>query len=331
MSRIKTMTTTLATFSVALGIGFVMQYGEEAVASPANADEEVDRSVVRSIMVSTNAQGDSIFSVPDVVTTPLAHIENVQTVAAVDAVYQEVAVPALGTLLAVPFDDCTTDFTAQPDVAAMVQLSISSPCNADAFFLVRHEGMTFSGQADDDGNAVLQIPALSANASYALSFHNIEEGRVTVAVPDVGLYDRAVLQWYGKHNLQLHALEFGAKIGDPGHIWSASTNSPEQAYAGERGFMVHLGAPEADLPYQAEVYTFPSGRLNRDGSIVLQIGVTITENNCGRELDATTIQTNAGQMLVVEELKIQMPNCGAVGDFMMLRDRFEDLTLASSQ
>ncbi len=330
MSRIKTMATTAATFSVALGIGFVMQYGEEAAASTSDPEQEVDRRVVRSVMVASNAQGDSIFGVPNIVTTPLAHMDNVQTVAAVDAVYTELDVPEMGTILAVPFDECETEFAARLDVAAMVQLSISSPCNADTYFVVRHEGMTFSGLADGDGDATLQIPALSAKATYALSFHNVEEGRVSVTVPDVHLYDRAVLQWYGPHNLQLHALEFGAKIGDPGHIWSASTHSPEQAFAGERGFMVHLGAPSADLPYQAEVYTFPSGRLNHSGSIVLQIGVTITDKNCGREIDATTIQTVTGQMLVTEDLKVQMPGCSAVGDFMMLRDRFEDLTLASS-
>ncbi len=329
MSRMKSVGTALATFSIALGVGFIMQYGEETTSRGADQNAEIDRSVVRSVMVTTNAQGDSVFGVPDVVTTPLAHIENVQTVAAVDETYKEMAVPTMGTILAVPFDDCHTDVSVQPDVAAMVELTVSSPCYGNEYFVIRHEEMVFSAITDDDGNATVKVPALSADAIFAISFRNVEEGRVSLIVPDVGLYDRAVLQWQGRHNLQLHALEFGAKIGDAGHIWSASTHSPEQAYAGERGFMVHLGTPDAEIPYQAEVYTFPSGLLNRDGAIVLQIGVTITDDNCGREIDATTIQTNAGQMLVAQDLKASMPGCGAVGDFMMLRDRFEDVTLAS--
>ena len=130
--------------------------------------------------------------------------------------------------------------------------------------------------------------------------------------------------------MRLHALENGARIGDPGHVWSASLHTAEDARAGRNGFVVYLGDTEAVIPYQAEIYTLPEGRMSRDGGVDLRVGVTVTAENCGREVDAKTIQTNAGQMLVTTEVAMQMPVCDQIGEVAFLRDKFTDLTLVSN-
>lgn len=329
MSGNSTLKTIAITLSVALGVGFIMQYGQEASSGSDAQVDRADRKAVRTLMMSTNDQGQSVFGVPDVVTTPIAHFENVQAVVAVDAVYTEFSVPQMGTILATPIAGCATTLTAAPEDAAMVSLYLSAPCETDADFVLRHDAMAFTTRTDDDGNASMIVPALAVDATYSVLFDNVELARTTVNVPDVRIYDRVILQWNGSYNLQLHALEAGAVIGDPGHVWSASVQTAKDAVAGEQGFVVRLGTSNADLPRLAEVYTFPAGQGRSETPTVLQLGVAVTEANCGREVDTTTIQTNMGGPLTTRQLGAALPGCDAVGQVTMLRDKFDDITLAS--
>jgi hypothetical protein len=328
MSRISTIKTVVTTLSVALGVGFIMQYDQAASTESEARSAAADSGAIRTLMMSTNAQGEAVFGVPDVVTTPLLHSQNVQTVVAVDAVYVEFAVPQMGTILATPIEGCNAEITAMPDVAAMVSLAVSVPCATNADFILRHNDLMFTARTDDEGDAVLTVPALTVDATFAVLFNNVEVARVSLDVPDVGMFDRAVLQWKGTHNLQLHALEAGALIGDPGHIWSASVHGAAQAIEGEQGFVVRLGTSDADVPHLAEVYTYPVGRASRDTLTVLQIGVAMTERNCGREVDVMTIQSNMGRSLVAQNISAALPSCDAIDGVVMLRDKFQDVTLA---
>lgn len=286
------------------------------------------QSKVTSRMAVNNARGDSVFGVPDVVTTPLPHVENVQKVASVSAAYPERRPPTLGTIQMMPSTNCQVVLTASPVVAALVELELAADCDRNSSFVIRHMELTFSGRTDDEGNAKFTAPALSGAATYAVFFRNLEAASVTVDVPDVERYDRAILQWRGRDNLQLHALEFGARIGEPGHIWTASTSSAEQALANSRGFMMRLGANDADLPFMAEIYTFPSDQLSQYGAISLHVGALVTQQNCGRKVDAEAFQTNADNMLVARDLHIPMPPCDALGRSVMMPNMFQDLTLA---
>lgn len=328
MSRVSTVKTILTTLAVALGVGFVVQYDEENADASHSPAEVAEGGAVRTLMMSTNALGEAVFGVPDVVTTPIPHFKNVQAVMAVDAVYMEFAVPQMGTILASPVAGCSTQMSAMLNIAAMVDLSISLPCAADTDFVLRHDDLIFTGRTDDDGNAALTVPALAVDATFAVLIDNVEQARVTLVVPDVLMYDRAVLQWTGTYNVQLHALESGASIGDSGHVWSASVHTAAEAITGKQGFVVRLGTTDADVPQLAEVYTYPAGRDGRDTPTVLQMGVTVTETNCGREVDAMTIQTNSGQSVVARKIAAALPGCDSVGKLAMLRDKFEDITLA---
>lgn len=284
---------------------------------------------VTSRMVVNNAKSDSIFGVPDVVTTPLPHVRNVETVASVNVAYPGQSAPTLGTIQMTPSANCQTVLTASTGVAALVDLELSANCHPNTPFVMRHMGLAFSGKTDPEGKAQIRAPALSKDARFAVFFRNLEAASVTQDVPDAELYDRAILQWRGTDNLQLHALEFGARIGDQGHIWTASTRSPEMAASESRGFMMRLGRTDVDLPYMAEIYTFPSGLSDRSGAISLHVGAFVTQRNCGRKVDAEAIQTNSGNLVVARGLRIPMPTCDALGRSVMMPNMFQDVTLAA--
>ena len=330
MSRFKTIKTIASTLTIAVAIGFVVQYGESTPRVGNGDDQETYNRAPRSLMLSTNAQGQPVFGVPSVVTTPLDHAANLQRVMAVDAVYTELDVPNFGTIMATPAVGCETKLTARRELAAMVVLAVSAPCNENQSFVISHSGLQIAGETDRRGNAVVRIPALVPNAEFDIAFDNILNASTKIFVPELRQYDRAVLLWATTDNMRLHSLENGAQIGDPGHVWSASLHTAQDARAGRNGFVVYLGDADAEIPFQAEIYTLPEGRMSRDGGVDLRVGVTVSADNCGREVDARTIQTNAGQMLIATDIAMQMPACSQIGEVAFLRDKFTDLTLVSN-
>ncbi len=329
MSRIKSIKAIGSTLTVAVAIGFIVQYGEAGPDVPVGDSGRISSEAPRTLMMATNNQGQAVFGVPDVVTAPHDHVENLRQVVAVDAVYTEFDAPQLGTILATPVSDCNTQITAKRKIAAMVELTVAAPCHESADFVVQHEGLMFSGITDRGGNAVVMVPALVTDAAFALTFANVLQATTDIFVPELRQYDRAVLQWKTRDNMRLHALERGAAIGESGHVWSASIHSAEDTRARQHGFVVYLGNFAGDIPYQAEVYTFPEGLFNRDGDVILQVGVSVSDKNCNREVEATTIQTNAGEMLVNSTFAVKMPTCDQVGNVVLFNDKFTDLTVAS--
>lgn len=329
MSRFKTIKTVASTLTIAVAVGFVMQYNEPApIVGTAEADPVYNKAP-RTLMMSTNAQGQAVFGVPDVVTVPLDHAANTQSVVAVDVVYTELDVPAMGVILATPVIGCDTAMSAKRLPAAVIELSVSTPCSPDAEIVIQHEGLAFSAVTDSDGDVVVTVPALVTAAEFSITVGNVLQASTSIFVPELRQYDRAVVQWSSVDNIRLHALENGAQIGDPGHVWSASVHTPQDTRDGVNGFVAYFGDADVEIPFQAEVYTFPAGQMNRDTVVDLRVGISVDEANCDREVEAVTIQTNAGQMLVKSEIVLLMPSCDQVGQIVFFDDKFSDLTLAS--
>jgi hypothetical protein len=183
---------------------------------------------------------------------------------------------------------------------------------------VQHGMIRFSARTDANGDVQIDVPALSVDAEFALLMNNIEYARVDLPVPAVRSYDRAVLQWRGASNLQLHAFAPGATVGDAGHVWSASVHDSTET----RGFVQRLGATRTDIPYLVEIYTYPRGVRSAESDLAVQIGVALTPDNCGRRTDVTTFQINRGEMVMRQILALSMPGCDAAGTVVLLGDQF---------
>jgi len=330
MSRLKTIKTIASTLAIALSIGFAAQYGETTPNMVGGDVSETYNKAPRSLMLSTNSEGQAVFGVPNIVTTPLNHSANAQRVVAVDTVYTEFDSPQFQSIMALPMSGCNATVTARREPAALVSLRVSAPCLTNKSFVVSHSGLRVAATTDRRGNAQIVMPALVPAASFEVSFDNILKAATEIFVPELRRYDRAVLQWSTQDNMRLHALEHGAQIGEPGHVWSASFHTAEDTRAGKNGFVLFVGDAAADIPYRAEVYTFPEGQMNRNSGVDLRVGVTVTASNCGREVDAGTIQTNSGQTLVVKDITLEMPVCDQVGEVTLIRNKFTNLAVVSN-
>ncbi|MWD28654.1 translocase [Aquicoccus sp. SCR17] len=227
-------------------------------------------------------------------------------------------------------EECSVGMEAEPQAAATVALSLDAPCQPNARVTIHHNGMMFTDVTDADGNLSLTVPALASQAVFIAALDN-SEGAVAMAdVPSLDRFDRIVLQWKGQEGIELHAMEFSDDYDGPGHVWSKAERSPEAAESGEGGFLVTLGDAGMDGALQAEVYTFPAAATKRSGDVDMSVEAEVTEGNCGKEIEAQTIEVHRGTAPRVQDVTVFVPDCDAVGDFLVLKNLIEDLKIASN-
>lgn len=366
MSKVKQIGMAAGTFSVALGIGFVMQNGD-ALASRFGSDTEMDRpapfvqdeaievsslSMVPDMQpMATSVEEDSDLEIaqaslastdspaidmpkPDItaaVTLPeQGKIEPQQEAPVQLAALDPETVPDIEIDAPASVEvDCVPEMTARAGQAAMVDLSVSAPCHAGVAFTIHHQGMMFTAKTDGDGVAVMAVPALAEVAVMIAAFEDGNGAVATTAVPDFASYDRAVLQWQGDTAVMLSAYEDGAGFGDAAHIHAANPGNMERVTSAEGGYLVRLGDTETTDALMAEIYTFPTGMLGRAPDVMLAAEAEITSGNCGKEMSAQSIQISPDGGTSALDLTMIMPDCDAVGDFLILQNMFEDLTLAA--
>lgn len=398
MSQVKKIAMAAGTFSVALGIGFVMQNGDalasrfsagDVAAAPPRpavvpAEEQVADAqvvipeqapvpamspltqVVPSDPVDEAAESEPVLSETDATPTedlaladaesPSIQVPDVAPIVAavllpgpIDTIQrgiqptQPVQLAALGDEFdtmdsvtegtdaqSLAESGCDAELTAKAAEASFVTLSLTAPCHGNSPAVIHHQGVMFTVLTDADGHAEFIAPALAEVAVFIAAFDDDEGAVATIAVPDFADYDRAVLQWQGDLAVNLSAYEFGAGFGEEGHIWTEATQSADRALTGKGGFMVPLGDPSLDNSYRAEVYVFPTGMAGRDGDVTLVTEVEITADNCGQQIAAQSIQVGPGGESSALDLTLVVPACDAVGDYLVLQNMFQDLTVAAA-
>ncbi len=229
-----------------------------------------------------------------------------------------------------PAPGCEVTMTADPAPAAMVALMIEASCLPDARFTLHHSGMMFHALTDDSGRANLRVPALARNAVFIAAFDDAAGAVAQIDVPTLDFYDRVVAQWRGDTGLGLHALEFDARYFGAGHVHSASPSDMSAAASGSSGFLTRFGTNAGADALMAEVYTFPTRTAHSSGRIGLSVEAEVTAANCGKEIAAQTLQLKPGEALRSQEVTLYMPDCAATGEFLVLKNLFEDLKVATN-
>lgn len=225
---------------------------------------------------------------------------------------------------------CGAIMTASVKEMAMIGLTLTAPCRGDQSVTVAHAGMVFSGKINHLGTYTVEVPALMAEADFAVTF---EDGEQVVAFADVPMADeieRVVLQYQGASGLQIHALEFGADYDEDGHVWMGAARDPETAARVGGGYMTVLGLVDQIDPLIAEIYTYPKTTDDREGVVRLSIEAEVTALNCETEATGQTIQSDAAGLAVPVDLTVAMPDCTAIGEYLVLKNLLRDLKIASN-
>ena len=78
----------------------------------------------------------------------------------------------------------------------------------------------------------------------------------------------------------------------------------------------------------AEVYTFPKTETNLAGTVALSVETEISTNNCGLELEAQSLQILDNGEIKTQDLTLPVPDCDAIGSFLVLNNLLLDLKVA---
>ena len=320
----------VASISAALAIGYVMQHESHPqirlAQKPAGAAPAEDRIAIEEIALT--AAPVSVTEIPAVVPAKEDAVVHAAAASQLDAV--PVPPARESPVLKQPVASCDPEMTARAMPPAMVELSLKATCLPERRVTIHHNGMMFTQLTDAEGLLTLQVPALSFSAVFIADFGDDIGAVAHSTVPDLAGYDRGVLQWRGNAGLHLHAMEFGAGFGEDGHIWADHPGSSDLALAGQGGFVTLLGDRDLIEGHHAEIYTFPSGQSLRNGDVALSVDVEVNSENCQQQLEAEALQLTDGSGLEVRELVLSMPQCDAVGDFLVLKNLLQDLKIAAN-
>ena len=222
-------------------------------------------------------------------------------------------------------DPCpvTLDLMAQP--GAILGLTLIAPCHPNARVVLRHAGLAIAVTTTANGALFLDLPGLARDGAVEVMLPDGKTVTAAVALSDLGQVRRFGVQWQADDAFQLHAFEQDAGLET--HVSAQNRQSPPiGGLTAKGGYLMQLGDASADLPLLAEVYTFPA-----DAAIAADVVVeaAVTPATCARELLAETL-TSTGGAAFVTDLSLAMPECDAVGDFLVLNNLATDPKIAAA-
>ncbi|MEM6727723.1 MAG: hypothetical protein AAF618_04415 [Pseudomonadota bacterium] len=305
----------VGTFGVAMGVGFFMQQQDASAAytDMGGAAPEMPADVT-----------------PEALQSPAAAIAT-NAVMPIPAPAMLAPPPAAAPIA--PLDvqarseqSCDISMSANVRSAALVMLELAAPCNGGESFTIHHEGMMFSAKLSGDGRAALMAPALSERATFIAALESGGGALAEADVPALADFDRVVLQWKGAPGFEIHAMEYGATYGEAGHVWHDAPRTAAETAAGNGGFLLALGDGRVPEPRFAQVYTFPRAAAVEPGKVALSVEAEVTAANCATQMEAQTLERADGATRITD-LVLALPECEAIGDFLVLKNLLTDLTL----
>jgi hypothetical protein len=251
----------------------------------------------------------------------------VQVSATAEAAVPVPTVPVPATpapVVATPTCSAKLDLAVEP--GALLGLSLVAPCHPDERVLLRHAGLTVTGKTNAAGSLFLSLPALTTESAVEAAFADGTKADASVTVPELAAMRRIAVQWQGSDNFALHGLEDGADFAQAGDI---SANNPGQqptaAAIPSGGWMVAMGDATVDNPMLAEVYTYPAVAAGRAD---IAIEAAVTASTCGRDMLGQTLASTGGAVSVTD-LTLSMPACDGQSGYLVLKNLFPDMKIAS--
>ena len=263
---------------------------------------------------------------PIVMAAAEATIPGAPAIAEAAPVLPETVQPETVPPLAEATDPCAITLDLMPEANAMIGVTMLAPCRGSERVVLKHGGLAVSGQTTANGALFTGLPAMQSPASVEVLFSDGDSFEASIDMPELVDLRRFAVQWQADDAFQLHAFENGAGYGDAGHVSGADPHRPAAGAPAKGGFLVLLGDSATENPLLAEVYTFPADPAAKSEVV---IETAVTEATCGRELLGETLSSVDGTVEITD-LTVAMPECDAVGDYLVLKNLAPDLNIASA-
>lgn len=225
---------------------------------------------------------------------------------------------------------CDISLSALPETGAMVRLQLDAPCYRQQRITISHAGLEFSEITDLDGSYEVLIPVFERYAPFSVTFAdgNSVEAK-TLGLSLEGIH-RVAISWRGGPGLHIHALEYGADFGEPGHVWAGATDAFANEARTDGGVLATFGNADVLNPHLAEVYTYPSYGAVADGAVRLIVEAEVTPKTCGTNISGKTLQFEDSGKISTTTVSLVMPECGDVGGFLVLNNLLQNMKIAQN-
>ena len=218
---------------------------------------------------------------------------------------------------------CGLSLTASAAEDASILLAISAPCLPGGTVTLTHAGLTGTVGLDNAGTRNLVLPALDAAGRVTIRDEGGQSAEAAVSVPSLAEFDRVALAWSGPSGISIHALEFGARPGQGGHVSAARVETGLS-----QGSVTRIGDGAAGPII--EIYSFPAGRTSDTGTVRLTVAAEVTADTCETDLPVTKTVLRAGTDLERTETTLSFPACDGAGSILVLKNLLEDLKIAGN-
>lgn len=324
----------IAVLAVALAAGHLAQnMGNKPAAKPAASAELAKQPTkIETVAAGPETAPQSLTAKPEALAplpaAPVAATVVAPLAAPVAALMAPVETPVVQPpatqTSTVQACDATLDLLVEQN--AMIGITLIAPCNPNQRVVLRHGGLAVTGQTTSTGALFTALPALESAGTVEASFADGTNIKGEISVPELAALRRFGVQWQADDAFQVHAFEGGAGYGDAGHVSAVDPHRPIPGLAARGGFLSLLGDATTTNPLLAEIYTFPANP-GADTEVVVEAAVT--DATCGRELLAETLTSTGGNAFVTD-LTLAMPDCDAVGDYMVLKNLVLELNMAAA-
>jgi hypothetical protein len=115
--------------------------------------------------------------------------------------------------------------TLDVKAAGETLLMINSPCHADSVAELAYSDLSFGVKIDRSGRGEIEVLGFETSVEASLGFEDGEALDFTVPFTGVDRVERVALSWSDPVALEIHAFEFGAEAGSPGHVFPGQPKS----------------------------------------------------------------------------------------------------------
>jgi len=296
-----------------LAVAFAAGHLVQTIASPGDAPMLAEAAMPKPVAVVPLA-ADPVPAAPPVIAAA-ALPASALTPPPVPAVPEPVIVA----------DPCPLSFDVMAQPGALLGLTLIAPCHPGARVVLRHAGLAITATTTATGSLFIDLPGLDRAGEVDVMLPDGTTLTAVAALTDLGQVRRFGVQWQANDAFQLHAFETDAAVET--HVFADNRQSaPIGGVVARGGYLMQLGDPSTELPLLAEIYTFPAASTIAADVVV---EAAITPATCNRELLAETL-TSMGGAATVTDLSLAMPECDAVGDFLVLNNLAPDPKIAAA-
>ena len=331
MDTKRKITLGVATVALALGAGHLVQTAKHRAAGAATPETTSVAGAAEAkptgiTPLAASAQPEATPPAPKIAAIAVAQIAPSVPVAKPQTTPVPVSLttdktPPTAPKPAEQADACTATLDVVPGANGMLDLTLLSPCKPASRVVLRHGGLAVTGKTSSGGALFTALPAMDSAGEVSAMFPDGTIARGAAPVDLTGLR-RYAIQWMADDRFALNAYPGGAAYGSPGHIHAGAEGKPDAT----TGWLMPLGDASVDLPMLAEVYTWPA----KAADVAIDLEAQVTETTCERELLGETLESRSGKV-EHSDITLAMPDCAALGDFLVLNNLTSGMTTAAAE